>query len=211
MRNQASNRLFDALDIRAVGLRSGRAFALAVRPAPAPSVGGGIDVVHEPRLCSYRRADPQGAVLPPDEHLEVIVDDGLSERRQLTARARVEEDRVPSEALGEPGDGCLGAMARSSDLAMGGAGGQPRGHGDKESGALEVIGSGERLAGTGPIAIETAEARDADRGMRNAVGAEALEAPSAGSMSVAFGPWTERRIEPRRTHAFDGLQGPPHE
>lgn len=147
--NQASKRALDALDIGTIGYRRGLSIPCPFGTASASAVRGRIDVVHEPRFRSHRGPDPERAVLLSDEDLEVVVDDGLDQSREMGPTARMEEDGVPSQAFGHPGDGGLGAVARPRDLPMSGAGGEARGDGEEERGPLEVVGGGEGLPGAG--------------------------------------------------------------
>jgi len=124
-------------------------------------VRGGIDVVDVPGGSPDGGADPQGVVLAADEHLQVIVNYGLGQGGEPTVAMGMEEDRVPSEAIGLAGDGGLGAVGRTSDLPVTGTGGESRSDRDKQLGSLEVVGGRKRLAGAGTFAVEAKEAWDA--------------------------------------------------
>jgi hypothetical protein len=63
--------------------------------------------------------------LPGDKRFEVIVNDRFRDRGELFETARMEKDRVTTEALGHPRDGGLGAVLGPGDLSMRGAGGKP--------------------------------------------------------------------------------------
>jgi len=62
--------------------------------------------------------------LAADEDLQVVVDDRLGQGRKLSVTARMEEDGMPAEAIGEAGDGGFGAVERAGDLPMARAGGE---------------------------------------------------------------------------------------
>jgi hypothetical protein len=65
--------------------------------------------------------------LAPDESLEVVVDDGLSEGREVGMTPGLEEDRVSAEAFGHARDAGLRTMEGACDLAMARAGGKSGG------------------------------------------------------------------------------------
>jgi hypothetical protein len=140
VRNQASNRALDAPDVRPADGRLLGGLLDPIGPTSASPVRRRIDVVHEPRFRPDRGPNPQGLVLPADERLEVIVDDRLGYGRKLGRYVSIEEDRVPSEALGHAGDGGLGAMRRAGELPVSRARRQSRGHEDEELGTLQVVG-----------------------------------------------------------------------
>jgi hypothetical protein len=211
MRHQASYRAPDASDVGTSPPPRCRTHLLPVGTASAPPVRGGIDVVDVPGRSPDGRSHPQSVVLSTDEDLEVVVDDGFGQGGELTVTPCVEEDRVPAEAIGLAGDGGLGTVERTRELAMTGARGEPRGDGDEQLGSLEVVGGRKRLAGAAAVAVEADEARNTTRGAQRAIGTVAVEAPSAGPMGGAIRPRTEGRIEPRRTHVLDGHSGPAHE
>jgi len=104
------NRSSDAPDVGSSRTYRRAVFVLPVRPSSAPPVRGRIDVIDVPRGGSDRRADPESLVLAADERLEVIVDDGFAQGRELCVTPRVKEDRVPAETIGLACDGGLGAM-----------------------------------------------------------------------------------------------------
>jgi hypothetical protein len=85
-------------------------------------------------------------VLAADEELPVIVDDRLGQGREGSVTARMEEDGMPAEAIGEAGDGGLCAVERAGDLPVARAGGEARGDENEQLGSLEVVGGRERLA-----------------------------------------------------------------
>src|SRR5258706_1088373 len=172
---------------------------------------GGVHVVEEPRLGPDCGPDAECAVLPSDEDLDVVVDDGLGQRRKLGPAACVKEDGVPAEAFGHPGHGRLGSRSGTCDLPVRGAGGESRGDGDEKYGALEVVGRGERLPGARASAVTASEARDASDVARSPVRAKALEASSWRSMGDAFGPGAKRWKEAGGTHRFRGQSWPAHE
>lgn len=101
-------------------------------------------------------------------------------------------------------------MSRPSDLPVRGARGEARGHGDEKRGTLQVVRSGEGLPGASALAVETEEPRDTATVAELPVGAVPLEPQPGSLVSDAFGPGAKGRMEPRRSHRFDGLFGPLH-
>jgi hypothetical protein len=91
---------------------------LSIGPSSAAFVGGGIDVVDEPRPGPNGRADPQRSILSFNKGLEVIVDYAFLNVRQIRAASRVKQDRVPTESFGHARHGGFGAMIRPRDLPM---------------------------------------------------------------------------------------------
>src|SRR5512134_2042888 len=146
MRNQGGDRSSDASHVRAGASPPGVLFLLPVGTASASLVRGGIDVVDVARGGADGGADPQGVVLATDEHLEVVVNDGLGQGGDPTVAPGMKEDRVPTEAVGLAGDGGLGAVGGASELSMAGAGGESGRDRHEQLGALEVVGGRKRLA-----------------------------------------------------------------
>jgi hypothetical protein len=69
-----------------------------------------------------RGPDAEGMILPPDERLEVIVDDRLTQLANVFQASGMKEDCVPAELLRHPGDGGLGGVGRKhSPKKRGGA------------------------------------------------------------------------------------------
>jgi len=126
-------------------------------------MGGGVEVVDEPRPGSDGGAHPERPILSVEERLEMVVDDGLVDGADMVQCSRVNEKGMAPETLGEAGDRGLGAPEGPGDLPLGGAGGQARGDGDEQTGALQVVGRVEGLPGAGAPAVEAAEAGDPPR------------------------------------------------
>jgi len=77
MRNKASNRTADALDVGPIHSHGRPVLRLPVEAAAAPTVWGRIDVIDIPRVRADRGSDPEGAILAANEGLEVVMDDVL--------------------------------------------------------------------------------------------------------------------------------------
>jgi hypothetical protein len=77
MRNEASNRSLDALNVGPIHSHGGRVLRLPVEAAADPTVWGRIDVIDIPRVRADRGSDPEGAILAADEGLEMVMDDVL--------------------------------------------------------------------------------------------------------------------------------------
>ena len=198
------------MDVRPVGRRLGLRIRLAVRPPPTPSMRGRIDVIHEPALRSHGRSDRNRPVLARHERLEVVVDDRLGDWRTCRFHSRTQQDRVPAEPFRQSGNGGLRAGLRAGDLAVSGARGESRGDTGEQAGTLQVVRRGERLPGARAPAVAAEKPRDPDGVELSSEESVPIEAGAASDVRRALRPRTEGRTEPRRTHALDGMTGPPH-
>lgn len=176
----------------------------------APRMRCGIETVDEPGSLSDRCCDAEGKVLGELEGLEMVDDDRLPNvTAQLGQATREEEEAVTAEPSAQSRDGRGSTAKRACDLSMGGAGLEACGHGEKQLGALEVVGGGEGLAGEGVATSQAEKARDtsAARGAVAPLLAEAIPRPPQGVLG-AVRSWAEEGME--SLQALDGSIRPVH-
>ena len=122
----------------------------------------------------------------------------------------MKEEGVAPQPLGHPRDRRFGAMRRTGDLPVGGSRDEPFRDLDHQLAALQVVGRREGLPRAGTPARLAQESRNALGTELGPIGPRSLEPPRRTRVSVAIRPRTERRMEPRGTHAFDGVHRPTH-
>ena len=116
--------------------------------------------VDEPRPRPDGSGNTEGQILGELEGLEVIEDDGLVHLALECGQGPPEQQEgVSAEEGADAGDGRRSAAEGPGQLAVCGAGLEPRGYGSQQLGPFSVVGEGKRPSGEAAAAGETQETR----------------------------------------------------